>query len=96
LILSLKTDEMPLDDSVDLDSISRRMDGYSGADIDSLVREAGLNALRRNSEATSVSLMDFESAMDEIAPSITPEMVNWYENSKQRFREQSKPPIDIA
>ncbi len=96
LILGLKTEEMPLDDTVDLDSISRSMDGYSGADIDSLVREAGLNALRLNSEANSVSLKDFESAMDEIAPSITPEMVNWYENSKQRFREQSKPPIDIA
>jgi len=96
LILGLKTEEMPLDDTVDLDSISRSMDGYSGADIDSLVREAGLNALRKNSEATSVSLKNFESAMDEIAPSITPEMVNWYENSKQRFREQSKPPIDIA
>jgi transitional endoplasmic reticulum ATPase len=96
LILGLKTEEMPLDDTVDLDSISRSMDGYSGADIDSLVREAGLNALRLNSEANSVSLKDFESAMDEIAPSITPEMVNWYENSKQRFRDQSKPPIDIA
>ncbi len=96
LILGLKTEEMPLDDTVDLDSISRSMDGYSGADIDSLVREAGLNALRLNPEANSVSLNDFESAMDEIAPSITPEMVNWYENSKQRFRDQSKPPIDIA
>lgn len=39
---------------------------------------------------------DFEIAMSEVAPSITPEMVNWYENTQQRFREQSKPPIDIA
>jgi transitional endoplasmic reticulum ATPase len=95
-ILGIKTEEMPLDDSVSLDDISKSMDGYSGADIDSLVREAGLNALRRNPEADSVITQDFDSAMDEIAPSITPEMVNWYENSKQRFREQSKPPIDIA
>jgi transitional endoplasmic reticulum ATPase len=96
MILGIKTGEMPLEDSIDLDAISKRMDGYSGADIDSLVREAGLNALRRDPEADSVITQDFNSAMDEIAPSITPEMVNWYENSKQRFREQSKPPIDIA
>jgi transitional endoplasmic reticulum ATPase len=95
-ILGIKTEEMPLDDSVSLDDISKSMDGYSGADIDSLVREAGLNALRRDPEADSVITQDFDSAMNEIAPSITPEMVNWYENSKQRFREQSKPPIDIA
>ncbi len=96
MILGIKTEEMPLDESVSLDDISKSMDGYSGADIDSLVREAGLNALRRDPEADSVITQDFDSAMDEIAPSITPEMVNWYENSKQRFREQSKPPIDIA
>ena len=96
MILGIKTEEMPLDDSVSLDAISKSMDGYSGADIDSLVREAGLNALRRDPEANTVIMQDFDSAMSEIAPSITPEMVNWYENSKQRFREQSKPPIDIA
>ena len=96
MILGIKTEEMPLDDSVSLDAISKSMDGYSGADIDSLVREAGLNALRRDPEANTVIMQDFDSAMNEIAPSITPEMVNWYENSKQRFREQSKPPIDIA
>ncbi len=95
-ILGIKTEEMPLDESVSLDDISKSMDGYSGADIDSLVREAGLNALRRDPEVDSVITQDFDSAMNEIAPSITPEMVNWYENSKQRFREQSKPPIDIA
>jgi transitional endoplasmic reticulum ATPase len=95
-ILGIKTEEMPLDDSVSLDSISKSMDGYSGADIDSLVREAGLNALRRDPEANTVIMQDFDSSISEIAPSITPEMVNWYENSKQRFRDQSKPPIDIA
>ncbi|MFA9496526.1 MAG: hypothetical protein ACERKS_11490 [Candidatus Bathyarchaeota archaeon] len=39
---------------------------------------------------------DFELALAEIAPSITPQMVDWYENTHQRFREQAKPPIDIA
>ena len=87
---------IPLDDSVSIESIARRMDGYSGADIDSVVREAGLWALRRDPEANKVTRSDFETALSEIAPSITPEMVNWYENTQQRFQEQSKPPIDIA
>ena len=96
MILKLKTEKMPLDKEFSLDSIARRMDGYSGADIDSVVREAGLNALRRDPESNNVTVHDFEDALKEIAPSITAEMINWYENTQQRFREQAKPPIDIA
>ena len=96
MILKLKTEKMPMDKDFSLDSIARRMDGYSGADIDSVVREAGLNALRRDPESNNVTVHDFEDALKEIAPSITAEMINWYENTQQRFREQAKPPIDIA
>jgi transitional endoplasmic reticulum ATPase len=95
-IIKLKTEKMPIDEGLNLESLSRRMDGYSGADIDSVVREAGLNALRRDTETNNVTMSDFESAMNEIAPSITSDMINWYENTQQRFREQAKPPIDIA
>ncbi len=96
MILKLKTENMPMDENMNLEALSRRMDGYSGADIDSVVREAGLNALRRDVDVQKVSMSDFDSAMTEIAPSITADMINWYENSQQRFREQAKPPIDIA
>ncbi len=95
-ILKIKTETMPLDEGVSLESLVKKMNGYSGADIDSVVREAGLNALRRNPDSGSVTLGDFESAIKEIYPSITPEMVNWYENTQQRLREQAKPPINIA
>jgi len=95
-ILKIKTANMPLSDDVDLRRISREMKGYSGADIDSVVREAGLNALRRDTEANLVTLEDFEAALKEVAPSITDEMVKWYESTQQRLREQIKPPMDIA
>ena len=95
-ILNIKTEKMPLDENINLESIARRMDGYSGADIDSVVREAGLHSLRRDPDTSSVTMKDFEEAMEEIAPSITREMLTWYENTQQRFREQTKPPIDIA
>ena len=95
-ILEIMTGEMPLDNSVNIELLSRRMNGYSGADIDSIVREAGLHALRRDPDTSSVTMGDFELALAEIAPSITPQMVDWYENTHQRFREQAKPPIDIA
>jgi transitional endoplasmic reticulum ATPase len=95
-ILEIKTQNMPLADDVDLKAMANRMDGYSGADIDSVVREAGFYALRSDEEANIVTLLNFETAMDEIAPSITPEMISWYESMHTKFKEQVKPPIDIA
>ena len=95
-VLEVKTGNMPLSGEVDLDDLSNGMDGYSGADIDSVVREAGLIALRKNEDAEEVTMADFETAMKEVAPSITPEMVSWYEGMHTRFREQVKPPVGIA
>jgi transitional endoplasmic reticulum ATPase len=95
-ILKIKTEKMPTDGSVKIELLAKKMDGYSGADIDSVVREAGLNSLRRDPESGKVTYNDFELAMNEITPSITPEMINWYENTQQRLRDQAKPPIDIA
>ncbi len=95
-ILKIKTEKMPLDEKINIEVLARRMDGYSGADIDSVVREAGLHSLRRDPDSSTVNMNDFDAAMKEIAPSITSEMLTWYENTQQRFREQIKPPIDIA
>ena len=95
-ILQIKTRDMPRDNAVVLEEITRRMEGYSGADIDSVVREAAINALRRDPDVETVTLPDFEKAMAETMPSVTPDMVRWYEGTNKRLREQQKPPMDIA
>ena len=95
-ILEIKTKDMPLNEDVRLETLARRMDGYSGADIDSVVREAGLYALRRDTESSIVGAVDFETAIGDIEPSITPQMEKWYRDNKARFKDSGKPPIDIA
>ena len=95
-ILQIKTRDMPRDNTVVLEEITRRMEGYSGADIDSVVREAAINALRRDPDVETVTLPDFEKAMAETMPSVTPDMVRWYEGTNKRLWEQQKPPMDIA
>jgi len=95
-ILEIKTKGMPLDGSVNLRDLSRRMASYSGADIDSVAREAAIYSLRRDPEATKVTLRDFETAMGEISPSITPEMEKWYLDVSKKFRERDRPPMAIA
>jgi transitional endoplasmic reticulum ATPase len=95
-ILEIKTEGMPLDESVDIKDLTRRMGGYSGADIDSVVREAAMHALRRDTEVGSVTIADFEDAMSEMVPSVTPEMEKWYRESNRRFREKERPPMTIV
>lgn len=95
-ILEIKTEEMPLDDSVVIAELAKRMTGYSGADIDSVTREAAMNALRTNPESEIVTIADFEAAMHETVPSITQELLKWHQDTDKRFKEREKPPMAIA
>jgi transitional endoplasmic reticulum ATPase len=95
-ILQVKTENMPLDEGVTLSDLVRKMDGYSGADIESVTREAGMNSLRRDPESTSVTFADFEDAMAATVPSITPEMEKWYQQTDKMFKEREKPPMTIV
>jgi transitional endoplasmic reticulum ATPase len=95
-ILKIKTENMPLNKSINLETLARKMDGYSGADIESVIREAAMNALRRNADSSIVNIKDIDEAMADTAPSITPEMEKWYQESNKRFKEREKPPMAIA
>ena len=70
-ILKLYTKKVPLADDVNLESIADKTNGYSGADLEALVREAVMNALRRSGyKKTKVTMKDFEEAMKTIQPSL--------------------------
>ena len=63
-ILKVHTKRMPLTKDVNLKELAKITVGYSGADIENLVREAGMNALREN--AQKVSMSHFEDALAEL------------------------------
>ena len=46
-ILAIHTADMPLADDVDLETLAQRTERFTGADLEDLVRRAGLTALRR-------------------------------------------------
>ncbi len=87
-IFKIHTRNMPLSKDVDLDQLSRMAVGYSGADVEALCREAGMNALRQDAHANEVRLDDFRMALDKIKPSITADMDTWYQNFSKRFRRE--------
>jgi transitional endoplasmic reticulum ATPase len=87
-ILKIHTRNMPLADDVDLYEIARRTEGYSGADLEALVREAAMRALREDINITAIHMRHFLEAMNEVKPSITPEIVKMYEEWSSKARQR--------
>jgi transitional endoplasmic reticulum ATPase len=75
-IMDVHTRNMPLADDVDLDDIATRTHGFVGADLASLVREAGMSALRRDPEKLQVGRADFDRALGAVEPSAMREYVS--------------------
>jgi transitional endoplasmic reticulum ATPase len=74
-ILGIHTAKMPLADDVDLPALAGKTERFTGADLEDLVRRAGLAALRRvGGDVTTVAAQDFESALNDSRATVTPEM----------------------
>jgi transitional endoplasmic reticulum ATPase len=84
---------MPLADDVDLESLAQRTDRFTGADLEDLVRRAGLTALRRSLETGKVSMADFEAALAETRASVTPEMLEEYANIQDTLKSEATRPL---
>jgi transitional endoplasmic reticulum ATPase len=78
-ILKVHTRKMPLAKDVSIDELAEKTEGFSGADIEALCREAALNALRRDINAKEVTKEDFEKALKVVSPSVSKEMNKYYE-----------------
>ncbi|MFH1591137.1 MAG: CDC48 family AAA ATPase [archaeon] len=84
-IFNIHTKSMPLE-SVDLKKLSEKTEGYVGADIESIAREAAIYALREDMSAKVVKLSHFEQALEKVRPSVTKDVVKAYEDLKDGFR----------
>jgi len=78
-ILKIHTRDMPLDSSVNLEEITDKTEGFVGADLESLCREAGIVALREDMNASKVTKKHFDSAMGKARPSVDEDTIKFYE-----------------
>ncbi|WP_440059034.1 CDC48 family AAA ATPase [Thermogladius sp. 4427co] len=99
-ILKIHTRNMPLAEDVDLYEIARATEGYSGADLEALVREAALNAIKEDLNIEKIHIRHFKEALNKVKPSITQEMlkfyIEWGEKAKQKLpREYARPQVYV-
>ncbi|MBU5574970.1 MAG: CDC48 family AAA ATPase [Candidatus Aenigmatarchaeota archaeon] len=78
-ILKIHTKNMPLK-GVSLEKLAKLTNGFSGADLEALCREAAINALRKNIDAKEVTWNDFEEVLKKIKPSISEDLQTKYKN----------------
>jgi len=71
-ILKVYLKRMPVAKDVDISELAKATEGYTGAEIENLTREAGMNAIRAN--RNQVIKEDFDKALREIRPSIPKEL----------------------
>lgn len=98
-ILKVHTKNVPLASDVKLKELAKKTEGYSGADLEALVREATIEAIRRViddikegmppeviREKVKVTAKDFEKAMKKVTPSITKSMISYYESMEKNLK----------
>ncbi|MUV87128.1 CDC48 family AAA ATPase [Natronomonas sp. CBA1123] len=102
-IFEVHTRNKPLADDVDLDELAAETDGYVGADIEALCREAAMAATREfvnsvspEEAATSVENVrvtreHFEQALEEVGASVDEDVRERYEELEEKFTHGSEP-----
>ncbi|MCK5298154.1 MAG: CDC48 family AAA ATPase [Candidatus Heimdallarchaeota archaeon] len=92
-ILQIFTKEMPIAEDVNLKQIAKDIEGFSGADIESLCREAAMLSLREDMNASIVLMKHFSDARKKVYASITAETMKFYEKAAERFKRAS---VEVA
>jgi transitional endoplasmic reticulum ATPase len=102
-ILKIHTQKMPLSDGKKLlndkekegllKELLEKTEGYTGADIESLAREAALLSLRESIDAKFVTKNHFEEALKKVKPSITKSTIDVYKKIEESFFRSAKAAI---
>jgi transitional endoplasmic reticulum ATPase len=85
-ILRIHTRRVPLAPDVDLEKLADTTNGYTGADLEALVREAVMLALREKLEAREVSMKYFLEALKIVKPSLSEDIMEKYQNIEKTLR----------
>lgn len=89
-ILGIHTENMPLSSNVDLDEVAAKTDRFTGADLEDVVRRAGLGALRRmGGDVPAVEMQDFDDALEDSRATVTPRMEAEYRAMRGELKKRA-------
>ncbi len=100
-IFKVHTRKMPLAEDVDLKELAKRTEGYTGADIAAVCREAAMSAMRRAlkegiikpgvrmdevRQRVKITMKDFEEALKKVGSSVSKETMEYYKKIEEQFK----------
>ncbi len=85
-IIKLHLRGVSIDDDVDIDKLVSSTEGYVGADIEALIREAAILSIREDNDSIKISMRFFELALKKVNPSVTKEIEQAYIDLEKNFR----------
>jgi transitional endoplasmic reticulum ATPase len=85
-ILNIHTGKTPLAPDVSLRELAEITGGYVGSDLESIAREAAIEALRENDDAEEVEMRHFRKALESVRPTITDDIRDYYGSIEDEFR----------
>lgn len=92
-ILRIQTASMPL--AFDIKQIAALTEGYVGADLSELVREAGMAAYREDKNIANVERRHFETALKLVLPSVSENDLKAYESAETEMRKRKTNHEDV-
>ena len=89
-ILGIHTGNMPLAADVSLADVAAKTERFTGADLEDVVRRAGLNALQRaGSDVQEVRAIDFEEALKDSRATVTTQMEAEYKKMRGELKKRA-------
>ncbi|XP_028397901.1 ATPase family protein 2 homolog [Dendronephthya gigantea] len=82
-IFNIHLRDTPLDPGVNIDDIIAQTEGYSGAEITAICREAALAALQDDINAMNVKHEHFLQALQTVKPRISSDLVQYYKKFQE-------------
>jgi transitional endoplasmic reticulum ATPase len=86
-IFQVHTHGMPLAKDVDVEELVDRTEGYVGADIEAVCREAAILSLREDIKSKDVGMKFFNLALEKVKPSVTKDIEQSYKELESQFRQ---------
>ncbi len=84
-IFQIYLEKMPLAAGVDAAKLAKKTEGYVGADIEAVCREAAMSALRKDIKVKELTMAHFDDALKQVRPSVDKEIEDAYANLESYF-----------
>ncbi len=84
-IFEIYLNKMPKSNDVNPTALAAETEGYVGADIEGVCREAAMIALRENIDAKEVNMKHFKAALEIVKPSVDKEIEEVYKELENYF-----------